>query len=196
MVSKPPAAVSGCFLKSCSWNSLILFTVMNLSDQAIDVDPTSFSASVSHKKRFNGTCDHCKIKGHERENFYRLIGYPPNFKFTKKEEFYLFLFYFPSALYFPLTYSYSNVAASISAIPESQSYKATKQDIRALEENGTWEIVPLPLAKFLLATNGCIESNTTPMVLLNGLRHEWWVKLLSNKQKLIFKRLFLLWLSR
>ncbi|KAH1082043.1 hypothetical protein J1N35_021804 [Gossypium stocksii] len=78
---------------------LILFTIMNLTDQVIDfnhslylhssntqgADLTSFSASVSHKKMFKGICDHCKIKGHKRKNYYRLIGYPLDFKFTKKK---------------------------------------------------------------------------------------------------------------
>ncbi|KAA3458785.1 putative protein isoform X2 [Gossypium australe] len=47
----------------------------------IVVDPTSlYSANVNpHKKRFNGVCDHCKVKGHKRE-----IGYTLHFKFTKK----------------------------------------------------------------------------------------------------------------
>ncbi|KAG8495046.1 hypothetical protein CXB51_012729 [Gossypium anomalum] len=49
-------------------------------------EPTSvFSANAAQKKRFNGICDHCKVKGHKRENCFRLIGYPPDFKFTKKK---------------------------------------------------------------------------------------------------------------
>ncbi|KAG8495219.1 hypothetical protein CXB51_012817 [Gossypium anomalum] len=48
--------------------------------------PTSvFSANAAQKKRFNGICDHCKVKGHKRENCFRLIGYPPDFKFTKRK---------------------------------------------------------------------------------------------------------------
>ncbi|KAH1056751.1 hypothetical protein J1N35_034816, partial [Gossypium stocksii] len=42
-------------------------------------------ANVIHKNRFNGTCDHCKIKGHKRENYYKIIGYPIDFKFSKKK---------------------------------------------------------------------------------------------------------------
>ncbi|KAK5838374.1 hypothetical protein PVK06_007103 [Gossypium arboreum] len=56
------------------------------SPNDIGSDPVSFHlAHMVQKKRFNGTCDHCKIKGHKRENCYRLIGYPADFKFTKKK---------------------------------------------------------------------------------------------------------------
>ncbi|XP_038991160.1 uncharacterized protein LOC120114263 [Hibiscus syriacus] len=37
------------------------------------------------RRRFSGTCEYCKIKGHRKENFYRLIGFPPDFKFTRKK---------------------------------------------------------------------------------------------------------------
>lgn len=54
------------------------------SPNDIGSDPVSFhSAHMVQKKRFNSTCDHCKIKGHKRENCYRLIGHPADFKFTK-----------------------------------------------------------------------------------------------------------------
>ncbi|KAK5838335.1 hypothetical protein PVK06_007064 [Gossypium arboreum] len=44
------------------------------------------SAHVVQKKQFNGTCHHFKIKGYKREkNCYRIIGYPADFKFTKKK---------------------------------------------------------------------------------------------------------------
>ncbi|KAE8728536.1 hypothetical protein F3Y22_tig00004258pilonHSYRG00055 [Hibiscus syriacus] len=39
----------------------------------------------SDRKRFNGVCDYFKIRGHKRENCYRLIGYPADFKFTRKK---------------------------------------------------------------------------------------------------------------
>lgn len=45
-----------------------------------------FEASISIYHRFNGTYDHCKIKGHKKEQCYRLIGFPPDFKFSKKKE--------------------------------------------------------------------------------------------------------------
>lgn len=46
----------------------------------------SNSSSASDCRRFNGVCNHCKIRGHKRENYYRLHGFRPNFKFTKKME--------------------------------------------------------------------------------------------------------------
>ncbi|GMJ01569.1 hypothetical protein HRI_003826100 [Hibiscus trionum] len=36
------------------------------------------------RKKFNGICDHCHLKGHKKESCYRLIGYPPDFKFNRK----------------------------------------------------------------------------------------------------------------
>lgn len=36
------------------------------------------------KKGYNLVCDFCKIKGHTRENCYKIIGYPPDFKFKRK----------------------------------------------------------------------------------------------------------------
>ncbi|PPS05395.1 hypothetical protein GOBAR_AA15275 [Gossypium barbadense] len=37
------------------------------------------------RRRFNGLCDFCKIRGHKKENCYRLIGYLADFKFTRKK---------------------------------------------------------------------------------------------------------------
>lgn len=39
---------------------------------------------VQSRKRFNGVCDYCHIKDHKKETCYKLIGYPADFKFTKK----------------------------------------------------------------------------------------------------------------
>ncbi|GMJ02443.1 hypothetical protein HRI_003913500 [Hibiscus trionum] len=56
--------------------------VMNLA-----MDSTIlFSNSSVSRCRFNGICDHCKICGHKKENCFRLIGYPPDFKFTKHKD--------------------------------------------------------------------------------------------------------------
>ncbi|KAL1109639.1 hypothetical protein V6Z11_D03G191200 [Gossypium hirsutum] len=49
-----------------------------------DLVPFS-SVQMVQKKRFNGICDHCKVKGHKRETCYKLIGYPADFKFTKRK---------------------------------------------------------------------------------------------------------------
>ncbi|KAG5612098.1 hypothetical protein H5410_023379 [Solanum commersonii] len=37
------------------------------------------------KKNWNSHCDYCRRTGHIRENCYKLIGYPPDFKFRKKD---------------------------------------------------------------------------------------------------------------
>lgn len=34
---------------------------------------------------FSGTCDYYVIKGHKRDSYYRLTGFPPDFKFSKKK---------------------------------------------------------------------------------------------------------------
>ncbi|KAL1157829.1 hypothetical protein V6Z11_A08G181600 [Gossypium hirsutum] len=44
-----------------------------------------FEVSNSTRRRFNGICDHYKIKGHKKEQCYRLIGFPSDFKFSKKK---------------------------------------------------------------------------------------------------------------
>lgn len=56
----------------------------NSSNIGVDSIPFS-SVQMVQKKRFFGTCDHCKIKGHKGENCYRLVGYPADFKFTKRK---------------------------------------------------------------------------------------------------------------
>ncbi|KAK5787106.1 hypothetical protein PVK06_041758 [Gossypium arboreum] len=52
----------------------------------VALDPTLvYSANMAQKKRFNGVCDHNKIHGHKRKRCYKLIRYPLDFKFTKKD---------------------------------------------------------------------------------------------------------------
>ncbi|KAE8721524.1 hypothetical protein F3Y22_tig00015825pilonHSYRG00003 [Hibiscus syriacus] len=44
------------------------------------------TASKGNERRcFSGTCDYCNIKGHSRDRCYRLIGFPPDFKFNKNK---------------------------------------------------------------------------------------------------------------
>ncbi|XP_039059631.1 uncharacterized protein LOC120203399 [Hibiscus syriacus] len=43
-----------------------------------------YSSSSSRHGRFNGVCDYCNVRGYKREQCYRLIGYPADFKFTKR----------------------------------------------------------------------------------------------------------------
>ncbi|XP_039045779.1 uncharacterized protein LOC120185691 [Hibiscus syriacus] len=45
----------------------------------------SISAGTIDRKKFSGVCDYCKIRGHKRENCYRLIRFPADFKFSKKK---------------------------------------------------------------------------------------------------------------
>ncbi|XP_075103379.1 uncharacterized protein LOC142177987 [Nicotiana tabacum] len=37
-----------------------------------------------HRKNFNLYCDFCKLKGHSKENCYKIVGYPADYKFKKK----------------------------------------------------------------------------------------------------------------
>ncbi|XP_039015379.1 uncharacterized protein LOC120145673 [Hibiscus syriacus] len=46
---------------------------------------TLYSSAFGNRRRFTGTCDNCKVKGHKKYNCYRLIGFPPDFKFNKKK---------------------------------------------------------------------------------------------------------------
>ncbi|KAJ0092230.1 hypothetical protein Patl1_25721 [Pistacia atlantica] len=43
------------------------------------------TAAVQREKNWNVIYKHCNVRGHKKENCYRIIGYPPNFKFTKKK---------------------------------------------------------------------------------------------------------------
>ncbi|KAG8483501.1 hypothetical protein CXB51_023279 [Gossypium anomalum] len=43
------------------------------------------STASGNRKKFNGTCDFCKVKGHKKDSCYRLIGFPPDFKFNRKK---------------------------------------------------------------------------------------------------------------
>ncbi|XP_070029894.1 uncharacterized protein [Nicotiana sylvestris] len=37
-----------------------------------------------YKKNYNIQCEFYKLKGHNKENCFKIVGYPPNFKFKKK----------------------------------------------------------------------------------------------------------------
>ncbi|XP_017627137.1 uncharacterized protein LOC108470374 [Gossypium arboreum] len=50
------------------------------------LDPVALSSTASgNRKKFTSTYDFCKLKGHKKESCYRLIGFPPNFKFNRKK---------------------------------------------------------------------------------------------------------------
>ncbi|KAJ0028116.1 hypothetical protein Pint_36078 [Pistacia integerrima] len=63
----------------------------NLTESA-SLEPTvlySSSNTSQHssktKKNWSIICEHCNVRGHKKDNCYRLIGYPADFKFTKKK---------------------------------------------------------------------------------------------------------------
>ncbi|KAH0705544.1 hypothetical protein KY289_010620 [Solanum tuberosum] len=62
----------------------------NVTSQAMNMEIAAFSSgrgthnNNKPKKNWNVQCDHCKIMGHVKSDCYRLIGYPPDFKFKKK----------------------------------------------------------------------------------------------------------------
>nr|XP_033510199.1 uncharacterized protein LOC117274983 isoform X1 [Nicotiana tomentosiformis] len=45
---------------------------------------TGHGGNQKFKKNYNIQCDFCKIKGHSKENCYKIVGYPPEFKNRKK----------------------------------------------------------------------------------------------------------------
>lgn len=45
---------------------------------------TRHGGNQKFKKNYNIQCDFCKIKGHSKENCYKIVGYPPEFKNRKK----------------------------------------------------------------------------------------------------------------
>lgn len=66
--------------------SLISNCVLPL--QKLDVhDPTALTSLHNNKTgQITGLyCDYYHLRNHTRANCYRLIGYPPNFKFTRKK---------------------------------------------------------------------------------------------------------------
>ncbi|XP_070010327.1 uncharacterized protein [Nicotiana sylvestris] len=60
-----------------------------LGSAHMDVDHTELASvnafNVRPKRNVGLYCDYYKMKGHTREGCYKLIGYPPRFKFTKKK---------------------------------------------------------------------------------------------------------------
>ncbi|KAH0652586.1 hypothetical protein KY289_030264 [Solanum tuberosum] len=67
-------------------SSLISNCVLPL--QKLDVHDHTALASLHNNRVSQNTrlyCDYCHLRNHTRANCYRLIGYPPNFKFTRKK---------------------------------------------------------------------------------------------------------------
>ncbi|KAJ0094884.1 hypothetical protein Patl1_15917 [Pistacia atlantica] len=66
-------SITGSITSESSLESTVLYSSSSSQEQS------------RGKKNWNITCEHCNVKGHKKENCYRLIGYPPDFKFTKKK---------------------------------------------------------------------------------------------------------------
>ncbi|XP_075101799.1 uncharacterized protein LOC142177227 [Nicotiana tabacum] len=60
-----------------------------LGSVPVDIDHTALASAnsfnVKPKRNAGLYCDYCKMKVHTREGCYKLIGYPPGFKFTNKK---------------------------------------------------------------------------------------------------------------
>lgn len=41
---------------------------------------TGENQNQKFKKNYNVQCDFCKMKGHNKENYFKIVGYPPDFK--------------------------------------------------------------------------------------------------------------------
>ncbi|XP_075087669.1 uncharacterized protein LOC142169672 [Nicotiana tabacum] len=71
--------------KSMATNARILGS--NPGTNAGTYDTALYTRTTGkHKKNYNLYCDYCKLKGHAKENCYKLVGYPPDFKPKMKEE--------------------------------------------------------------------------------------------------------------
>jgi len=71
------------------------------------------------------------------------------------------------------------------ASKHSKWVDALTEKYKALNANGTWDLVPPNaklLIKILLDVNGFIKSNIVLMVLLRGIRLDLWPKAFINKQ--------------
>nr|XP_009595761.1 uncharacterized protein LOC104091997 isoform X4 [Nicotiana tomentosiformis] len=58
--------------------------------QQLDLNDSTILASTQgnrFKKNTSLYCDYCNMKGHKRENCYKLVGYPQNAKFNRRKSF-------------------------------------------------------------------------------------------------------------
>ncbi|XP_019251164.1 PREDICTED: uncharacterized protein LOC109230088 [Nicotiana attenuata] len=59
----------------------------NPAMMAENFDAAMYSRSTGNqrfKKNYNVQCDFCKLKGHTKENCYKIVGYPPDYRHKKK----------------------------------------------------------------------------------------------------------------
>lgn len=54
----------------------------SVSDQLASTQPSRFVKTYNRKKKL--VCTHCGLTGHTVDKCYKLHGYPPGYKFTKK----------------------------------------------------------------------------------------------------------------
>ncbi|GMI67901.1 hypothetical protein HRI_000459300 [Hibiscus trionum] len=59
-------------------------TTQNLAEPTALYSSSGAQGYGQFRKKFNGICDYYHLKGHKKESCYRLIGYPPDFKFNRK----------------------------------------------------------------------------------------------------------------
>lgn len=48
------------------------------------LDPLVMQAGRGQAQAKNSFCNHCKMKGHTKKNYYKIIGYPSDFKQKKR----------------------------------------------------------------------------------------------------------------
>ncbi|KAH0694831.1 hypothetical protein KY290_023164 [Solanum tuberosum] len=70
-------------------NEKLVMTSHYEEDESLGSAAMNFTRHNNTKrlhKNFTPQCDFCHLKGHTKEKCYKLIGYPPDFKFTKNRE--------------------------------------------------------------------------------------------------------------
>ncbi|XP_070029529.1 uncharacterized protein [Nicotiana sylvestris] len=73
--------------KSVAANSGILGNNQTITTGNYEIamySKTSGNQYQKFKKNYNIQREFCKLKGHNNENYYKIVGYPPNFKHKKK----------------------------------------------------------------------------------------------------------------
>ncbi|XP_039045176.1 uncharacterized protein LOC120184881 [Hibiscus syriacus] len=55
------------------------------TDSSVMFSSLSNASRGTDQKRFSSVCEYCKIRGHRKENYYRPIKFPSDFRFTEKK---------------------------------------------------------------------------------------------------------------
>ncbi|XP_070040869.1 uncharacterized protein [Nicotiana tomentosiformis] len=71
------------------YNAFVLSWITNSVSKELANALASIQSNRFRKNNRNRVlqCDYCHMKGYEKENFYKLVGYPPNNKFNKRRTF-------------------------------------------------------------------------------------------------------------